>query len=176
MNKAWKVVTAAVLFSSVAWVGSILNTTASGAGSTTQPGTSDDPVVTKSYVDQQIQKALGGGTTTTPTPVPPTPVPPNPTDNGNSSANALVVVDVKPGETLIANAGTEFIVRNGKAVIYSPDANGVPDLTAGLDIKSGQPVTTNHLLSFPREGRGITVQDGQKYGLVVMARGSYIIQ
>ncbi len=177
MKPEWKLFLSVTLISGGIWMGSLLNTTASGAAATIQPGTSDDPVVTKSYVDQQIQKALGGGATQpTPNPVPPTPVPPNPTDKGNSSGNALVVVDVKPGQKLIANAGTEFIVRNGKAVIYSPDANGVPDLTAGLDIKNGQPVVTNHLLSFPREGRGITVQDGQKYGLVVMVRGSYTIQ
>lgn len=172
MNKTWKVVSTAVLISGGVWLGSLLNTTASGAGATGQPGTSDDPVVTKSYVDQQIQKALGGGsTTTTPT------VPTNPTNNGAvSTSNAVVIVDVRPGEKLIAEAGAEFIVRNGKAVIYSQDANGVADLTDGKDIVNGQAVITNHLLSFPRDGRGITVQDGQKFGLVVMVRGGYSIQ
>jgi hypothetical protein len=174
MKSVWKLSLSVALLGGSLWLGSLLNTTASGAGATGQPGTSDDPVVTKSYVDQQIQKALGGGTIK-PTPVP-TPTPTNPTTGTPTTGNTLVVVEVKPGERLMASAGTEFIVRNGKAIIYSTDANGVPDLTAGLDIKNGQAVVTNHLLSFPRDGRGIMVQDGQKYGLVVMVRGAYSIQ
>lgn len=66
MKSVWKVTTAAVLLAGGVWAGSLLNITAEGAGVGSQPGTTDDPVVTKSYVDQQIQKALSGGTVTTP--------------------------------------------------------------------------------------------------------------
>ncbi|MCJ8012771.1 hypothetical protein MUG84_13620 [Paenibacillus sp. KQZ6P-2] len=162
-------------------LGSIFNITAQGAGATGQAGTADDPVVTKSYVDQQIQKALGGGVTTPPTtPTNPTTPPPtsNPSDNKETAAvdNTVSVVTLKPGEKLIANAGTEFIIRSGKGVIYSRDANGVADLTDGKDIGNGQPVGNNHLLSFPRDGRGIMVQEGNTYNLIVMVRGGYSIQ
>lgn len=173
-------------------LGSIFNITAQGASSVGQPGTADDPVVTKSYVDQQIQKALGGGgnTTTTPptNPTTPTTPPTNPTtppatdkpsggkDETTIVENTVSVVTLKPGEKLIAKAGTEFIIRSGKGVIYSEDVNGVADLTDGKDIANGQPVGNNHLLSFPRDGRGIMVQDGNKYNLIVMVRGGYSIQ
>ncbi|MET3852767.1 hypothetical protein [Paenibacillus sp. OAE614] len=159
-------------------LGSIFDITAQGAGVTGQAGTADDPVVTKSYVDQQIQKALGGGTTTPTTPT-------TPTDNGNnnsgnnnssSSSDQVTIVTVKPGEKLIAAAGAEFIVRNGHAVIYSADSNGVADLTDGKDVTNGQAVGNNHLMSFPRAGRGIMVQDGVKSSLTVMVRGGYSIQ
>lgn len=83
---------------------------------------------------------------------------------------------MKPGQTLIASAGAEFIVRAGKAVIYSQDANGVADLTDGKDLANGVAAPTNHLLSFPRDGRGITVQSGQTLGLVVMVRGGYTLK
>lgn len=66
MKSVWKVSTAAVLLAGGVWAGSLLNITAEGAGVGSQPGTADDPVVTKSYVDQQIQKALTGGTGTAP--------------------------------------------------------------------------------------------------------------
>ncbi|GIO33196.1 MULTISPECIES: hypothetical protein [Paenibacillus] len=173
-------------------LGSIFNITAQGASSVGQPGTADDPVVTKSYVDQQIQKALGGGgnTTTTPptNPTTPTTPPTNPTtppatdkpsggkDETTIVENTVSVVTLKPGEKLIAKAGTEFIIRSGKGVVYSEDANGVADLTDGKDIANGQAVGNNHLLSFPRNGRGIMVQDGNKYNLIVMVRGGYSIQ
>ncbi|MEC0175613.1 hypothetical protein P4H83_12155 [Paenibacillus favisporus] len=162
-------------------LGSIFDITAQGAGVTGQAGTADDPVVTKSYVDQQIQKALGGGTTTPTTPTNPT----APTDIGNnnsgnnnssSSSDQVTIVTVKPGEKLIAAAGAEFIVRNGHAVIYSADSNGVADLTDGKDVTNGQAVGNNHLMSFPRAGRGIMVQDGVKSSLTVMVRGGYSIQ
>lgn len=175
MKSVWKVTTAAVLLAGSVWAGSLLNVTAEGAGVGSQPGTADDPVVTKSYVDQQIQKALTGGTSTAPvaTATPsPSSAPTAPTTSGNES----VIVDVKPGQTLIASAGAEFIVRAGKAVIYSQDANGVADLTDGKDLANGVAAPSNHLLSFPRDGRGITVQTGQTLGLVVMVRGGYTLK
>lgn len=163
-------------------LGSIFNITAQGASSVGQPGTADDPVVTKSYVDQQIQKALGGGGNTTTTP-PTNPTTPPTTDKPSGGKdettiveNTVSVVTLKPGEKLIAKAGTEFIIRSGKGVVYSEDTNGVADLTDGKDIANGQAVGNNHLLSFPRDGRGIMVQDGNKYNLIVMVRGGYSIQ
>ncbi|MNY55484.1 hypothetical protein D3C86_1914670 [compost metagenome] len=83
---------------------------------------------------------------------------------------------MKPGQTLIAGAGAEFIVRAGKAIIYSQDSNGVADLTDGADLANGLAAPSNHLLSFPRDGRGIAVQEGQTLGLVVMVRGSYTLK
>ena len=174
----------AVLLAGGVWAGSLLNTTAEGAGVGSQPGTAEDPVVTKSYVDQQIQKALQGSTITTPTQAPSATTAPAataspttaPTQGTGTAGNAVEIVDVKPGQTLIAGAGAEFIVRAGKAIIYSQDANGVADLTAGADLANGVAAPSNHLLSFPRDGRGITVQDGQTLGLVVMVRGTYTLK
>ncbi|NGM82294.1 hypothetical protein G5B47_07685 [Paenibacillus sp. 7124] len=188
MKPLWKITFAAVLLAGGIWAGSIVSNTAQGADVGNQPGTADDPVVTKSYVDQQIQKALQGVTVPSPAatkpPVPTsTPATAAPTATATASpapasggGTASVIVDVKPGQTLIASAGAEFIVRAGKAVIYTQDANGVADLTDGLDLTNGQSAPTNHLLSFPRDGRGITVQDGQTLGLVVMVRGGYTLK
>jgi len=144
----------------------ILNTPADGAGTT--PGTTDDPVVTKSYVDQQIQQALNGGSggNTNPT---------NPTQP-SQGADEVKNVALKPGKILIADAGTEFIVRSGNAVIYTEVSSGVADLTDGKDLLNGQAAPKNHLLSFPREGRGIQVKEGQTSNLIVMVRGGYTIK
>jgi hypothetical protein len=180
LKSVWKVTTAAVLLAGGVWAGSLLNVTAEGAGVGSQPGTTDDPVVTKSYVDQQIQKVLSGGAIATQAPSvtakPTATATPAPSTTPAQSSNESVIVDVKPGQTLIASAGAEFIVRAGKAVIYSQDANGVADLTDGKDLANGVAAPTNHLLSFPRDGRGITVQTGQTLGLVVMVRGGYTLK
>ncbi|MNB82539.1 hypothetical protein D3C75_293520 [compost metagenome] len=181
MKTVWKISVATGVLAASLWAGSLLNVTADGASVGSQPGTADDPVVTKSYVDQQIQKALqGGGTAATQAPVatatPAATSAPVATTAPVQSGEAVEIVDVKPGQTLIAGAGAEFIVRAGKAVIYSQDSNGVADLTAGADLLNGTAAPSNHLLSFPRDGRGITVQEGQTLGLVVMVRGAYTLK
>ncbi|MBR2565051.1 MAG: hypothetical protein IKE29_10560 [Paenibacillus sp.] len=201
MKPYMKVSLAALTIGVGVWIGSVYNDTATGAG-TIQPGTADDPVVTKSYVDQQIQQALGGklpsgnsstgngtnsssGNTTSPS-----------TGNGSAATgNAggsskdpelpplatgatdnVEIVTVKPGQQLLGKSGAEFIVRSGKAVIVSEGKNGVADLTDGVDLTNGQAAPSNHLLSFPRDGRGITVLDGNKYSLTVMVRGGYTLK
>ncbi|MEK4513104.1 hypothetical protein [Paenibacillus sp. FSL K6-2524] len=174
MKRTWKVAAAVVLIGGGVWAGSLANLKAEGAGVTNQPGTADDPVVTKSYVDQQIQQAIKGGGGSTSTPTAPT-TPPSIGENSDSSAE-MKIVEVKPGKILVASAGTEFIVRAGKAILYSEDKNGVADLTDGKDIVGGEAVTNNHLLLFPKEGRGIQVKEGNTYNLTVIVRGGYQIK
>ncbi|MEC0206833.1 hypothetical protein P4H39_29925 [Paenibacillus lautus] len=166
--KKFRLITTTIVLGLVFYLGSILNTPADGAG--TNPGTTDDPVVTKSYVDQQIQQALnGGGGSSNPT------TPTNPTQP-SQGADEVKNVALKPGKILIADAGTEFIVRSGNAVIYTEVSSGVADLTDGKDLLNGETAPKNHLLSFPREGRGIQVKEGQTSNLIVMVRGGYTIK
>ncbi|KEO78621.1 hypothetical protein MKN04_10565 [Paenibacillus polymyxa] len=192
MKSRYKVSLAAVLLGGGIVAGSLMNNSVNGASSSGQPGTADDPVVTKSYVDQKIAQAIKGGvpvsstsSKTTSSTTPATNATSNTTASGTSSAGktstpeqteVLKVVDVKPGQKLIAKAGSEFILRNGYAVVYSMDASGAIDITSGTEIVHNQAVEKNHLLSFPREGRGIQVKEGQKFGLVVMVRGGYTVQ
>lgn len=198
MKPYMKISMAALAIGVGVWVGSVYSNTAIGAG-TSQPGTADDPVVTKSYVDQQIQQALGGkfptgsgntnsggnnnagagntsgnnnGSTGTGSTGGDTTLPPV----VSGATDAVEIVTVKPGQQLIGKSGAEFIVRNGKAVIVSEGTNGVADLTDGIDLTNGQAAPTNHLLSFPRDGRGITVLEGNKYSLTVMVRGGYSLK
>lgn len=161
--KKFKLITTIITLGFVFCLGSVLNTPAAGAGTT--PGTTDDPVVTKSYVDQQIQQSLngGGGGNTNPT-------------EPSQGADEVKNVALKPGKILIADAGTEFIVRSGNAVIYTEVSSGVADLTDGKDLLNGETAPKNHLLSFPREGRGIQVKEGQTSNLIVMVRGGYTIK
>jgi len=111
-----------------------------GAAGNPEPGGSDDPLVTKSYVDKYVQ---------------------------------WQVAELNPGQSFIAGAGTELILRRGAAVAVDPTGNGIPDLTGGQDITAGKPVPLNHLLIFPRDDkRGIKAQKG----VVVMYRSGGVIQ
>lgn len=188
------------------WAGSSMTTVTSASS---QLGSADDPVVTKSYVDQQIQKALGGkisstdsNTTGSKTTLPSssnttgtsssstnkntasnTVTPSTGTGNtgstvtntgaGSSTSSNVNIVELRPGKKLIAEAGTQMIVRTGKAIVYSDGANGLIDITVGNELGSAQPAPNNHLLLFPREGRGVTVDSSMRYNATIMVIGNY---
>jgi hypothetical protein len=153
---------AVVLVGAGVWVGVNFASPLEAESNALTPGSVEDPVVTKSYVDEQLAK-LGGGSPgggTTPPVV----------------DSALEVVTVPAGKTLMAGQGTEVIVRVGKAIAYSSDASGIADLTGGTDLTKGKAIPTNHLLLFPREGRGILPDPNQKNGLTVLVKGKYSLQ
>lgn len=153
-------IVSAFLIGAGVWVGVNFASPLEAETNALTPGSVDDPVVTKSYVDEQLAK-LGGGTGG---------------DSGAGTDTSLAVVTVPAGKTLMAGQGTEVIVRVGKAIAYSSDASGIADLTGGTDLTKGKAVPTNHLLLFPREGRGILPDPDQKNGLTVLVNGSYTLQ
>lgn len=135
------------------------------ADSGSTPGSADDPIVTKGYVDsavarlvQQELQRLG------------------PSSGGASASSKLEVVTVPFGKKIIVEDGGELIVRSGKAIAYSNDANGLSDMTDGVDIAPGKPVGNNHLILFPRGGRGVEADPQQTRGLIVIVRGAYQLQ
>ncbi|WP_027398792.1 hypothetical protein [Anaerovorax odorimutans] len=125
-------------------------TIVAGAVSTT-PGSEDDPVVTKSYVDSQIAELK----------------------SNNTTAETFKAIEVKAGQKLIGSEGTEIILRSGEAKAIDNGANGVSDISDGKDLMTGYWVYPNHLLLTPRDdGRGISATTD----IWVMVRGSYTIQ
>ena len=105
------------------------------------PGSVNDPLVTKSYVENYVQEMMAQFT------------PPG------SGSLEWSVANLKPGDEFIGKSGTEFILRSGNAIIVDPSGGGVPDLTAGANVPASRPVAKNHLFSLPRDdGRGIHAQ------------------
>ncbi|TVY09323.1 hypothetical protein [Paenibacillus cremeus] len=166
---------AVALIATVAWS---INTQADAPATTQIPGSVDDPIITKSYFDQNIQKKiadelakqLGSGTSTTSTAPPATAQ-----GTGSPQATGLTVIKLEQGQTLYGGAGTEFIVRTGKATAFSSDDSGMADVTTGKDVIAGQAVELNHLLIVPREGRGIKPVPKSNLDTYVMIRGSYLL-
>lgn len=176
MSKTKKIVIVAASLVAASWLAFQLPT---NADAPSQPGTANDPLVTKSYVDELVQKKVAEevakikGSITAPTSTP-TPTPTPVTTPGESEG--VTVIELKAGQILYAAAGAEFIVRTGKTLIVSSDDNGVPDVTSGKDIAPNGTIETNHLLIFPREGRGIKPDPKNKDGIFVMVKGNYILQ
>ncbi len=171
-----------------------LNLQVSNATSGT-PGTATDPVVTKSYVDEQIALALSNSGTNT-----------GNTNSNNTGSNTGTVstgltqsqldalttriyndvvaktseitplhkpVKATKGQTILGAEGTEIILRSGECVIYSVVENGVTNLTYGTNLDNGEAVAKDNLLIVPRQdGRGVTVTTDEAW---FMIRGEYEI-
>ncbi|SDX27957.1 hypothetical protein [Paenibacillus sp. CF384] len=160
---------------------SLVTNQVQGDSDSVTPGSVNDPVVTKSYIDKQVAALVkaelanqNGGMDDKKLQEMFDAFRAEMEQSGGSSKVEVVTVPV--GKRLVAKDGTEFIVRAGKAMAYSADANGISDLTDGVDITNGKPVPNNHFILFPRGGRGVTAQVGQKAALTVLVRGAYEIQ
>lgn len=149
-----KTLFAALLLGAGLLMGTVFSSFAnSGLITSNQPGSIDDPLVTKSYVDQVLAN-LGLG------------------EDRTEDGKILTVVELGEGHSLIAFEGTEFIVRTGRTVAFSRTTDGIPDLTAGENLDAGTVLPHNHLLLFPRnDGRGIR-HDGKGIAYI-MVRGPY---
>lgn len=122
---------------------------ASGAfGSDTEPGSVSDPLVTKSFVQNYVTEQLANSA-------------PSPVD--------WQVKNLSVGDQFIGRSGVDMIVRTGKAAVVDPTGTGIPDLTDGDAVMSGQLVPKNHLFTFPRsDGRGIIAAEDNTF---IMYRG-----
>lgn len=138
------------------------------------PGDSSDPIVVLSYLNQRLDKLINDYKLDTiesmqakinsleekkPS-----------TDGGTTDSKAFEIVQINAGEKLIAESGTELILRGGEAFIIGSDLGGITDVTAGYDFTSDMKVRDNHYLIIPRsDGRGVYTND---YALF-MVRGAY---
>lgn len=122
------------------------------------PGSTEDPLVTKSYVDEQIRQLVNSGI-----------------GSGGSGSKGMTVEELQKDQILIAHAGTEFILRGGHAVAYGTGTDNIPDLTTGTGIKIGSAIPRDHLILFPRDDdRGFKITGSAP--AYVMIRGSYEIR
>ncbi|MCL0078046.1 hypothetical protein M1N61_03250, partial [Peptococcaceae bacterium] len=117
---------------------------ATGSG---DPGSASDPLVTRSFVERYISDRLS---------------------EIEIDVSQWKIVRVEAGGTVIGFAGTELVLRSGKAVCIDPTANGILNVTDGGNVFDGQAVPRNNMLVFPRsDGRGLKA----KTTLYIMYRG-----
>lgn len=131
-----------------------------------EPGGTDDPVVTKSYIvdkvipdikayiDQQLGIASSDGSAT-------------------GRPSSFVVVNLNAGQSVTCEAGTELILRMGKGTVIATQKGGLADTTAGYDLADGTPMPSNHLLIVPvADGRGFEATTDA----IVMVKGGYTVR
>lgn len=123
---------------------------------TAEPGSQEDPIVTKSYVDaavddhvlaieqlqllcnsleDEMEKMKG--------------------QLSEDKSNAFQIVTVEAGYRLYAGNGTELVLRAGNAVALAGKSGGLADTTSGKDLAGNTKIAPNHLLiAASNDGRG----------------------
>ena len=134
-----------------------------------EPGASDDPLISKSYIENQLMPQIkqyiesrlaevGGG-------------------SGGSAAAVTAdkfnVVNASAGQQIICSAGTELILRMGSASVIATEKGGIADTTDGFDLADGAFMPSNHLLIVPvSDGRGVRATTD----IIVMIKGGYTVK
>lgn len=151
------------------------------------PGSDSDPLVSKSYVDQQIEKYLGeiesqvvesasislSDRTDIVNDVVSQIQDTYAYDGNTISATAYVPVKVSKGETIVGGEGTEMILRSGNANANCPGEDAIVDITTGLELWNDKSIERNHMILIPREdGRGVKVTETAWF----MIKGKYTIK
>lgn len=138
-----------------------LNVTQALSAGTAQPGSAEDPIISKSYVDAetaklknellQLQnkyddsvKALQAAMEELKT------------SALSKDAEGFVVVELPKGTKLLTGAGTEVILRSGTATALKGANGNLADTTSAKDLNEGEKLSKNHLLISSRDdGRGL---------------------
>jgi hypothetical protein len=154
------------------------------------PGSVTDPLVSKAYVDAQLEDLKRWVLSREPGAQPAQPAV-NTADlisaaigyleaeyglsnrDGASGKNtdAYEIIFMETGKLLFADAGAQIILRGGSATAIS-GVNGLCDVTSGVDVLNGMDIPLNHLLIVPAsDGRGLTVTRDA----YLMLKGTYRI-
>lgn len=127
-----------------------------------EPGSDTDPLVTLSYVNKAVDQMKVYVNEKIAN-----------VSSGAGTSNELVIVNVKKGEYLIGRAGTELILRGGKAKVVGSALGGLSDVTSGDELNHDQAVSHNHLLIIPRsDDRGIYATEDA----IFMVKGTYEVK
>ena len=126
-------------------------------------GTQDDPLVSKSYVDDKINQVLeivNGGSVSVDGTIAP-------------AGGSYQPVYASVGQVVLGGEGTEIILRSGKANIYIEGVDGLVDATTGKNLTTGDVATSNHIMIVPRDdGRGVKVTEAAWF----LIKGDYTIK
>lgn len=129
-----------------------------------QPGSKDDPIVTKSFVENLVLKTQKNLE--------------EKIEKSNQKPNEktysdLEIVSIKANQKIILSQGSKIILRSGKASVIDSKMGGLSDLTQGIDLKMGYDLPDNHLVLCPKnDNRGIFA----KTDIILLIEGGYDIE
>lgn len=167
---------AAVTFAFLMLLSLPVTLSAGGAGS------SEDPLVTLSYINGTFRRDLKAELLTEiraeTAETEPAETEPSETESA-ASASGYKVERLTKGQSLRAKDACEIILRSGGALVFVESEEnktagiGLSDVTGGAELTDGVSVPKQHLLIVPRgDGRGVTAETDEAY---FMVRGEYEI-
>lgn len=122
--------------------------------------TTDDPLITESYLNnvffQKVKEYIASNTSS----------------DGTVRSAGFELASVDKGETFVASAGCEFIIRQGSAEVVVSSLGGVSDVTDGVDIISGELPSNHHFVIARDDGRGFKALNN----VLVLVKGGYQIK
>jgi len=130
------------------------------ATATPAPGSEEDPLVTRSYINRRINEITGlqgGGTLSSQQMDAIVAEVAGRLAGGHvASADVFTPVHMTSGQTLFGHEGTEIILRSGTAIVQANGVDGLANVTSGVDQSVGENIQRNHMLIVPRaDGRGV---------------------
>ncbi len=152
-------------------------------------GSSDDPLVTKSYVDDKINQLIntsGSVNANAQTDVQQLKAEilaelsslvsnssNNSADTAQVSLGSYIPVYVQAGQIILGGEGTELILRSGKANVYVTGVAGIVNATSGKELVNGNKADLNNIMIIPRnDGRGFKVSESAWF----LVKGEYEIK
>jgi len=92
---------------------------------------------------------------------------------GGGAPESFIPIEVSAGQRIISGAGTEIVLRTGKANAIRGELGALVDLISGKDLDAGEDVPVNHLILSPRDdNRGMRIAEDAW----VLIRGPYEIR
>ena len=141
-------------------------------------GTSENPLVTLSYLTDTFTNAVLSQTNTEIASAQATcernldaKISALQTGSGSAGTGAFSVVSLKQGQVLTGSVGCEVMLRIGTAVCVSDGATGLIDTTTGGTLSGGSGLEQNHLYLVSINTRGVQAATAGK----VLVRGPYTL-
>lgn len=124
-------------------------------------GTKDDPLITKSYLDEVLTPELMAELEA------------QINAAGNDTGAAFKVLTLSMGQTVTCQVGCELMLRIGTASASGPDSPVLVDTTSGSTLENGGALVKNHLYMVTIVNNGFTASaDTTK----VLISGSYTVK
>lgn len=108
-------------------------------------GTKDDPLITKSYLDEVLTPELMAEFNAQ-----------LDAAEGSSGDGAFTVVTLSKGQTVKCQVGCEIMLRIGSASASGPDSPVLVDTTEGTTLENGGVLVKNHLYMATIVNNGLT--------------------
>lgn len=129
------------------------------------PGSSADPLVSQSYVDQKINSLKADYNKTKST-----------VDTLKKQVNGVLqgkVVNVAKGKTITLKLNAQAVIFSGKGLVSGNSKAELADVTSGKIIKNGKTVPVRHLIiSAGSDGRGIKASSA----ISLLVSGEYSVK